>query len=108
MVLDQIQVFFCFSGVYLGTIICLPITGIISKSSFGWPVTFYLIGGCGILWSAAWLCFGHNSPASHPSITAEERRYIEVSLNQENDAQVKYSLSQNVTINTINTYPSNF
>ncbi|ERL88029.1 hypothetical protein D910_05418 [Dendroctonus ponderosae] len=43
----------------------------------------FVYSGLGFVWSVVWIWFGHNSPASHPSITPEEKRYIEVSLNQE-------------------------
>nr|AEE62194.1 unknown [Dendroctonus ponderosae] len=79
---------FVYSGMSLGTIVCFPITGIISASYLGWPASFYLFGGLGFVWSVVWIWFGHNSPASHPSITPEEKRYIEVSLNQEMEIEV--------------------
>ncbi|CAG9767279.1 unnamed protein product [Ceutorhynchus assimilis] len=78
---------FVYSGISAGSIICLPITGLISESDWGWPATFYVFGSCGVIWSIVWFFFGQNSPATHPAITPEERRYIEVSLNQDKDTK---------------------
>ncbi|XP_050315128.1 putative inorganic phosphate cotransporter [Anthonomus grandis grandis] len=79
---------FVYSGISIGTIVCLPLTGAICKSYLGWPVSLYLFGGCGFLWCILWLFFGHNSPATHPTITKAERRYIEESLAQAEETEV--------------------
>ncbi|XP_050302075.1 putative inorganic phosphate cotransporter [Anthonomus grandis grandis] len=74
-----------YSGVSFGSVIAYIVAGYISSSCAGWPATFYLFGGLGIGWSIFYLIFGQNNPASHPYITPEERRYIEVSLDQTED-----------------------
>lgn len=63
------------------------IPGYLSTTWWGWPCSFYVLGAMGMLWCALFLVFGKNSPATHPTITAEEKRYIQMSLNQE-DATV--------------------
>lgn len=40
------------------------------------------------MWSLVWFIFGQNTPASHPNITLEERRYIETSLEQDKNTEV--------------------
>ncbi|XP_050302997.1 putative inorganic phosphate cotransporter [Anthonomus grandis grandis] len=79
---------FVYSGISIASIVCLPVTGAICKSYLGWPVSLYLFGGCGFLWSILWLFFGHNSPATHPTISTAERRYIEESLAQAEETEV--------------------
>ncbi|RZB39599.1 inorganic phosphate cotransporter [Asbolus verrucosus] len=68
---------FVYTGGPLGTVIALPITGVIANSSVGWPVAFYLYGGLGIGWSVLWSFIGADSPEKHGRISEEERRYIE-------------------------------
>lgn len=63
-----------------GTVVAMLLTGVISASSFGWPLVFYLYGGASLVWSVLCLIFIYNSPAVHPSITEPERYFIEHSL----------------------------
>ena len=42
------------SGLSLGTVISLPLTGWLVKQ-YGWPMPFYAFGALGFIWSAAWL-----------------------------------------------------
>ncbi|XP_066250899.1 putative inorganic phosphate cotransporter [Euwallacea similis] len=74
-----------YSGCSFGTIISMQITGYLSSTRFGWPASFYLFGGFGVGWCVLWLLWGADRPATHKSISAKERRYIEESLGQEND-----------------------
>lgn len=67
----------------------MPVTGFISNS-IGWPIAFYLYGGLGIMWSIIWVFVGSDSPSKHPSITDEERKYIEAGLQNEDDKEVKF------------------
>lgn len=53
-----------------------------SSSWVGWPASFYLFGAIGLAWCVLYYFLAHNSPASHPSISDEELRYIEASLEQ--------------------------
>ncbi|XP_067012656.2 sialin isoform X2 [Anabrus simplex] len=71
-----------FSGGYLGTVICMPVSGLLCAMEFadGWPLVFYVFGGLGILWYIPWLFLVYDSPAQHPRISPEERRYIEASI----------------------------
>lgn len=79
---------FVFSGIPIGTIVCLPITGVLCKSYLGWPVSCYLFGGCGLAWCFLWFYTGYNNPTLHPSITSEEKNYIELSLSQKDGEAV--------------------
>jgi ACS family hexuronate transporter-like MFS transporter len=44
--------------------------------SYGWPVAFYVTGGLGLVWLAAWLAF-YRSPEEHSSVTGTELAYIQ-------------------------------
>lgn len=72
-------------GMTIGATIGSIIPGFLSTSWWGWPASFYVIGSIGLVWCAFYLIFGYGSPATHPTITPEERNYIQTSLNQHQD-----------------------
>ncbi|KAH8366691.1 hypothetical protein KR200_002661 [Drosophila serrata] len=63
----------------LGAAITMPICGYLISVA-GWASVFYLTGAVGLLWSLAWFTFVYETPATHPRITAEERREIEEAI----------------------------
>ncbi|KAJ8980966.1 hypothetical protein NQ317_013420 [Molorchus minor] len=66
-----------FVGVSLGTVISMPVTGLLCNSaSVGWPAAYYVFGALGILWTIVWAIFGCNSPGQHKTISAAEKHYI--------------------------------
>ncbi|CAL1542430.1 unnamed protein product [Lymnaea stagnalis] len=73
---------FTYAGAQLGTVISLPISGILCDSDIagGWPSAFYFFGVLGCLWFVAWMLLVHNTPAEHPRISITEREYIESSI----------------------------
>ncbi|KAK2572965.1 Vesicular glutamate transporter 2 [Acropora cervicornis] len=75
------------SGCHVGTIITMPLSGLLTKYGFdgGWASVFYCFGAAGILWFAAWQLVVHESPTVHPTISDEEKRYIEESFDQGNE-----------------------
>jgi ACS family hexuronate transporter-like MFS transporter len=42
---------------------------------YDWQMAFVITGGLGLVWVALWLAF-YESPATHPALSDEERRYI--------------------------------
>ncbi|XP_065897720.1 sialin-like isoform X2 [Dysidea avara] len=70
------------SGTYAGNIVGFPLSGMLCNT-MGWPWAFYLSGFVGIIWFVAWLILVFNTPADHPRISPEERRYIETSIDTE-------------------------
>ncbi|KAJ3608451.1 hypothetical protein NHX12_025498 [Muraenolepis orangiensis] len=46
----------------------------------GWSSVFYVYGTFGVLWYCFWVLVSYESPAAHPTITEEERTYIEESI----------------------------
>ena len=70
---------FVYSGAQAGTVLSLPISGLLC-SSYGWPTVCYVFGLLGILWWLAWCWLVADSPDSNPRIDESERRYIVASL----------------------------
>lgn len=56
------------------------LAGLISSSSFGWPLVFYLYGGASVVWTVLGFFVLYNSPEDHPRISEAEKYYIEHSL----------------------------
>lgn len=46
------------------------------------PFELLLSGSFGMIWYMFWLLVSYESPAKHPTITDEERRYIEESIGE--------------------------
>ncbi|XP_046588887.1 sialin isoform X2 [Neodiprion lecontei] len=63
----------------LGAAITMPICGFLI-ASIGWESVFYVTGGISLIWSIVWFFVVYDSPAQHPRISAEERRFIEESI----------------------------
>ncbi|CAJ0924406.1 unnamed protein product [Ranitomeya imitator] len=68
-------------GSYAGAVIAMPLAGILVQY-IGWSSVFYIYGMFGMIWYVFWLLHATESPAAHPSITAEERSYIETSIGE--------------------------
>uniref|UniRef100_A0A674HGA5 Solute carrier family 17 member 6 n=1 Tax=Taeniopygia guttata TaxID=59729 RepID=A0A674HGA5_TAEGU len=66
---------------YAGAVIAMPLAGILVQYT-GWSSVFYVYGSFGIVWYMFWLLVSYESPAKHPTITDEERRYIEESIGE--------------------------
>ncbi|KAK6960294.1 sialin [Biomphalaria glabrata] len=73
---------FTYAGAQLGTVISMPVSGLLCDSDFGggWPSAFYVFGSLGCVWFVAWMFLVHNTPAEHPRISTSEREYIESSV----------------------------
>lgn len=79
--LERSRIFsFVFSGTQFGTVITLFVAGFLAASPGGWPSIYYVTGLCGVLWALAWLYVGADSPATHTTISQEEKHYIETLL----------------------------
>ncbi|XP_004851621.1 vesicular glutamate transporter 2 isoform X1 [Heterocephalus glaber] len=70
-----------FCGSYAGAVIAMPLAGILVQYT-GWSSVFYVYGSFGMVWYMFWLLVSYESPAKHPTITDEERRYIEESIGE--------------------------
>ncbi|ROL52768.1 Vesicular glutamate transporter 2.1 [Anabarilius grahami] len=70
-----------FCGSYAGAVIAMPLAGILVQYT-GWSSVFYVYGCFGIFWYMFWILVSYESPAVHPTITAEERCFIEESIGE--------------------------
>ena len=64
-----------FSGARIGAAFALPAIAWV-VTAVGWRVTFYLLGGVGLVYAAAWWWWFRDLPEDHPSVSAEERALI--------------------------------
>ncbi|KAF2885040.1 hypothetical protein ILUMI_21156 [Ignelater luminosus] len=71
---------FVYAGAQFGTVISMPLSGLLSASEAEWPSVFYVFGAIGTAWSIAFLLFVFEDPETHPRIQAEEKNYIQKSL----------------------------
>lgn len=71
---------FAYAGGQFGTVITMPIAGVLATSRIGWPSIFYIFGALAIVWSVAFFFYGADAPADHRGISQEERMFIEESL----------------------------
>ncbi|KAK4872492.1 hypothetical protein RN001_014521 [Aquatica leii] len=71
---------FVYAGAQFGTVISMPLSGLLSDSPAGWPSVFYVFGAVGTIWSIAFLIFVFEDPDNHPRIKEEEKNYINKSL----------------------------
>lgn len=66
-------------GSSVGVAIFYPLFGfVITISSWEW--VYHMCGLFGIMWFIGWQYFVYDSPAQHPRIDIQERKYIENSL----------------------------
>lgn len=70
-----------FTGSYAGAVIGLPLSGYMTDR-ISWQSSFYVYGIVGILWFILWSFFSYERPAVCPTITNEERIYIEESIGE--------------------------
>lgn len=53
-----------------------PIIILMLYISFGWKLTFVIVGGLGLLWLIPWFIINKKGPKEHPWITDKEKEYI--------------------------------
>ncbi|XP_062860817.1 vesicular glutamate transporter 3 isoform X1 [Trichomycterus rosablanca] len=70
-----------FCGSYAGAVIAMPLAGVLVQY-VGWSSVFYIYGVFGIIWYIFWLLLAYDSPAVHPTISEEEKIYIETSIGE--------------------------
>lgn len=59
----------------IGSILA-PVIILMLYISFGWKLTFVVVGGIGLLWIIPWLIINTKGPKEHKWITENEREYI--------------------------------
>uniref|UniRef100_A0A8C2E2C0 Vesicular glutamate transporter 1 n=1 Tax=Cyprinus carpio TaxID=7962 RepID=A0A8C2E2C0_CYPCA len=70
-----------FCGSYAGAVVAMPLAGVLVQYT-GWSSVFYVYGSVGIFWYLFWILVSYESPAAHPTITPEERKYIEEAIGE--------------------------
>ncbi|XP_014251188.1 sialin isoform X2 [Cimex lectularius] len=74
-----------FSGSYVGTVVALPVSGMLSKHC-GWPSVFYVTGVVGLIWSVVWWYQVKDDPENDPRISESELTYLRDTLgNRKNE-----------------------
>ncbi|CAH0547931.1 unnamed protein product [Brassicogethes aeneus] len=71
---------FVYAGAQFGTVISMPLSGLLSVSTGGWPSIFYVFGAVGTVWCVAFLFLVSEDPESSKKITMDERKYIQNAL----------------------------
>lgn len=64
-----------FAGVYAGTVIAMPASGLLSIA-YGWESVFYVFGAIGVVWLVLWMILIRKGPEEDPWISEEEKTYI--------------------------------
>lgn len=64
-----------FSGARLGAAFALPAVAWLVTMA-GWRAAFFILGGAGILYAAAWWAWFRDLPEDHPGVSAAERDVI--------------------------------
>jgi len=67
---------FAFAGSQAGTFVAYPLCGWLADT-FGWEWVFYVTGGLACLWFVFWALFTADSPATHSTIGAEEKEFLD-------------------------------
>lgn len=102
---------FIISGIQLGTMATLALSGVLSSSDLGWPAVYYVSGAIGLACTVGWLLLGAGSLDTHRFIGQPEKDYIQASLSDtvDHDLKVstpKYSVHWYTNIELYNNYLS--
>lgn len=97
---SQLVGFVC-SGVQFGITMTMAVSGVLSSSSQGWPIVFYLSGAVGLTWTAGWLLLGAESLSKHRSISQAEKEYIQASLADSIDHNIQVQCKPDIFITII-------
>ncbi|KAK2524055.1 Slc17a5 [Columba guinea] len=76
----------CSGGAQLGTVVSLPLSGLICYY-MNWVYVFYIFGALGVLWFFFWMWLVSDTPETHRSISHAEREYILSSLKDQLSTQ---------------------
>ncbi|NNF32565.1 MAG: MFS transporter [Saprospiraceae bacterium] len=81
-----------FSGSRLGAAFALPLVAWLIES-YGWRMTFVILGVIGIVWALIWWTFFRDTPEEHPKLSPSEKEYI-LQNRQQQETGAKASLSR--------------
>ncbi|XP_068633483.1 putative inorganic phosphate cotransporter [Battus philenor] len=69
-----------YGGTQIGTIIAMPMSGLLADTAIGWKLIFYSVSALMFTTSGFWYFFSASTPKEHRLMTEEEREYIERGL----------------------------
>ncbi|XP_029650317.1 uncharacterized transporter slc-17.2-like [Octopus sinensis] len=77
---------FAFAGQILGSILGLSVSGFLCIYGFdnGWGSIFYIFGGISLVFCCVWFYVVYDNPDVHPTISKEERSYLNKTIASEN------------------------
>jgi len=67
---------FAFSGMYMGTVFCMPLSGILAQY-VNWEAIFYVFGLLALVWCLLWWICVEDSPDQDRKITEQELEYLQ-------------------------------
>ncbi|XP_064634745.1 vesicular glutamate transporter 1-like isoform X2 [Lineus longissimus] len=70
-----------FCGSYAGAVLGMSLSGALTQW-LGWQACFYFYGAFGLIWFCVWMTFSFEKPATHPTISEEEKIYIQTSIGE--------------------------
>ena len=79
-------------GAQAGTVICLPICGVLADY-VGWESIFYVWGAAGCIWFLLWWLLVFSSPEQHPRISVVEKEYIFLNI-YDQDSNSQHSIKE--------------
>ena len=82
---------FSFSGAQFGTVISMPISGIICQK-YGWPTMFYIFGSISCTWVFIWFIVAESTAKEYKKMDERERTYILSQLPNSNNPETVKSL----------------
>ncbi|KAJ0176876.1 hypothetical protein K1T71_008055 [Dendrolimus kikuchii] len=78
-----------YSGSTIGTIIAMPVSGLLAETVLGWKLIFYSISALMFATAALWYWFAASSPTEHYLMSEDEKFYIEMGLYSNGGGEVK-------------------
>ncbi|MEM6348948.1 MAG: MFS transporter, partial [Bacteroidota bacterium] len=75
-----------FSGSRLGAAFALPLVAWLIES-YGWRMSFYILGGVGVVWAILWWLAFRDRPEEHQAVSEKEKEYILANRQQSDDKE---------------------
>ncbi|KAI8436412.1 hypothetical protein MSG28_010008 [Choristoneura fumiferana] len=73
-----------YGGSMIGTVVAMPVSGILAETAIGWKLIFYSISVLALVTAAVWYLAAASSPEEHRLMGDEEQKYIEKGLKSAN------------------------
>ncbi len=86
------------SGTTIGALLA-PLTIPLIAATYGWEMSFILIGALGFIWMGFWQ-FMYKKPENNPKMNAEELNYIQQDVEQQQVEETKVETSSKVPLST--------